>query len=107
VLDLPGIKDPRMALSSRFQMIAPAAQFTIPARRTPAEIGRHDEVVVSEAFARAHAFKPGGTIDATIRGARERLRIVGIALSPEFVFETRAVKPFLMSAASVFLDERT
>ena len=30
---------------------------------------------------------PGDTIDATIYGARERLRIVGIALSPEYVYE--------------------
>lgn len=49
--------------------------------------GHRGEVVISDAFAQAHAFLPGDTIDATIYGARERLFIVGIALSPEYVFE--------------------
>ena len=52
--------------------------------------GRGDEVVASESFANAHGFRPGDTIDVVIRGSRERLRIVGIGLSPEFVIETRA-----------------
>lgn len=51
------------------------------------EPGRRDEVVVSGAFAEAHGFHPGDTIDATLHGGRARLRIVGIGLSPEFVFE--------------------
>jgi putative ABC transport system permease protein len=52
--------------------------------------GARDEVVASEAFAGAHGFEPGDTIDATIRGDRQRLRIVGTGLSPEFVIEARA-----------------
>lgn len=47
------------------------------------------EVVVSEPFAKAHGFVPGHTLEATIRGARTRLAIVGVGMSPEFVFETR------------------
>jgi putative ABC transport system permease protein len=53
------------------------------------ELGSHNEVVVGEAFADAHGFQPGNEIDATIYGARQRLKIVGIALSPEYVFEAR------------------
>jgi len=49
--------------------------------------GHRNEAVVSEPFARAHGFLPGDTIDATIHGALERLHIVGIALSPEYVYE--------------------
>ena len=49
-------------------------------------VGNRGEVVVSDAFAEAHGFMPGDTIDATIYGARERLHIVGIALSPEYVY---------------------
>ncbi|SCA62664.1 Uncharacterized protein SCG7086_AC_00180 [Chlamydiales bacterium SCGC AG-110-P3] len=49
--------------------------------------GNRGETVVSEAFAQAHGFQPGDTIDATIYGASERLQIVGIALSPEYVYE--------------------
>jgi len=47
---------------------------------------RADEVLVSEAFAQAHGFEPGDTIYTTIRGRRQRLTIVGTALSPEFVY---------------------
>ena len=53
------------------------------------EAGDHNEVVVGEGFAKAHGFEPGHELDATIYGARERLRIVGTALSPEFIYETR------------------
>jgi putative ABC transport system permease protein len=48
--------------------------------------GRPDEAVVSEAFAEAHSLKPGDNIHATINGKRRQLDIVGIALSPEYVY---------------------
>lgn len=47
------------------------------------------EVVVSEPFAKAHGFVPGHTLEATIHGARTRLSVVGVGMSPEFVYETR------------------
>ncbi len=53
------------------------------------ETGRDDEVVVSEAFAGAHGFSPGDHLSVTINGKRKRLTIVGIALSPEFIYEIR------------------
>jgi putative ABC transport system permease protein len=52
-------------------------------------VGRANEIVIGEAFADAHGYEPGNEIAATIYGARQRLKIVGIALSPEFVFEAR------------------
>lgn len=48
-----------------------------------------NEVVVSEAFAKEHGFEPGDTIDVIMYGAEETLKIVGIGLSPEYVFEAR------------------
>src|SRR5690606_24810914 len=51
--------------------------------------GDANEVVVSEPFAEAHALEPGDTIGAVIRGRWERLEIVGIALSAEFVYQIR------------------
>lgn len=91
VLDLPGIKEPADGVIISLPDDRPAKLNLLFLRtgRLP-ETGRPDEVVVSESFARAHAFQPGDAIDATIRGAHERLRIVGVALSPEYVFETRA-----------------
>lgn len=53
------------------------------------ESGRYGEVVISEAFARAHGFLPGHKIAGVIRGQRRLLTIVGLALSPEYVFEAR------------------
>lgn len=49
--------------------------------------GRSDEVAVSEPFARAHGLRPGDSLRAIIRGGYEELTIVGIALSPEFVYQ--------------------
>lgn len=47
---------------------------------------RADEVLASEGFAEAHGFEPGDRIDATINGRRQRLTIVGVALSPEYIY---------------------
>ena len=48
------------------------------------------EAIVSEAFAEAHGLRPGDSVSAIINGRRDLLEIVGIGLSPEFVFEARA-----------------
>ncbi len=50
------------------------------------EHGRPDEVVVSEPFAEAHGYRVGDRIEAVINAAKRPLEIVGIALSPEFVY---------------------
>jgi putative ABC transport system permease protein len=51
---------------------------------------RHDEVVVLESFATAHGLAPGHRLPAVINGKLRKLRVVGIALSPEFVYAIRA-----------------
>lgn len=48
---------------------------------------RDDEAVVHEAFAQAHGLKTGDTLRAVINGRRKRLRIVGVALSPEYIYQ--------------------
>ena len=47
---------------------------------------RVDEVTVNEAFAKAHRLAVGSTVKAILNGRKRELRIVGIALSPEFVY---------------------
>ncbi len=59
------------------------------AGRLPSQ-GRNNEVVVNEAFAKAHGFEPGMTLGAIVNGRRRKVKIVGIALSPEFIY---AVSP--------------
>lgn len=53
------------------------------------ESGKDDEVVVVESFALAHGLEPGHRIPVVINGKQRSLRIVGIALSPEFVYVIR------------------
>ncbi len=48
--------------------------------------GAPDEVVLNEPFAIAHELSPGDQLYAIINGNRRRLDIVGVALSPEFVY---------------------
>ena len=53
------------------------------------ERGRADECVVLESFANAHGLRPGHKLPAVINGKLRNLRIVGVALSPEFVYAIR------------------
>ena len=48
------------------------------------------EVVLGESFANANGLQAGDSLVAVINGRRETLKICGIGLSPEFVFEARA-----------------
>ena len=89
-LDLPGMDEPASG-----QMVS------IPADRRPAlndlflregrwiAPGRADEVLLSETFAERHDLRPGSSLVALINGRRRELRIVGIALSPEFIYSIR------------------
>ncbi|MBI2994053.1 MAG: ABC transporter permease, partial [Gammaproteobacteria bacterium] len=58
----------------------------IRAGRAP-DPGRDDEAMVNEVFAEAHGLAPGDRLEMIIRGRLQRLHIVGIALSPEFIFQ--------------------
>lgn len=53
------------------------------------EPGRTGEVLASEGFAQAHRLGPGDRISAVINGRRQRLTVVGVALSPEYVYAIR------------------
>jgi putative ABC transport system permease protein len=90
ILDLPGLKEPADGVVLSIPEDRPQQLNLLFLRtgRLP-EPGSNNEVVVGEAFAAAHAFNPGDFIDATIHGARQRLRIVGVGLSPEYVYESR------------------
>jgi putative ABC transport system permease protein len=55
--------------------------------RLPAP-GAPDEVVVSEGFAKAHAYTLGSQFSAILNGRERSLVIVGTAFSPEFIYAT-------------------
>lgn len=50
---------------------------------------RENEIVVSETFAEAHSLEPGQQLRVTVNGRRKRLSVVGIALSPEHLYQIR------------------
>ena len=89
-LDVPGLEEP-----------ATGRIISVPARGRPAlndvflrdgrwpEAGRPDEVLAIEVFTEANRLRPGDRIAAIINGRRRALTIVGIALSPEYVFSIR------------------
>ncbi|MGE3310139.1 MAG: FtsX-like permease family protein [Limisphaerales bacterium] len=51
--------------------------------------GNPGEVLVGEAFANANRILPGRTLALLLNGRRQMVRVVGIVLSPEYVFEAR------------------
>jgi putative ABC transport system permease protein len=48
-----------------------------------------DEALASEAFCEAHGLGPGDEISAVINGRLKKLRIVGVVLSPEYIYEIK------------------
>jgi len=48
-----------------------------------------DDILIGEAFAAANRFKVGDRIGAALNGRRRALRVAGIELSPEFVYEVQ------------------
>ncbi len=61
--------------------------------------GRTNEVIASEAFAEANGLRPGDAIGAILNGRWEKLTIVGVALSPEYVYEVKG-------GGAIFPDNR-
>ncbi|HET6304391.1 MAG TPA: FtsX-like permease family protein [Myxococcota bacterium] len=94
-LDVPGLREP-----------ATGRLVSIPERRVPIlndlhlrsgrwiEPGRRDEALASEAFAKANRLREGDAIGAVLNGRWQQLRIVGIALTPEYVYEIRGTDVF-------------
>ena len=86
ILDVPGLAEPGSALVVG---IPPTPGHSINdlylRRGRHVEPGHAGEVLISETFAEANRLEPGTTLAAVIDGHDVRLRIVGIALSPEYV----------------------
>ncbi|HSW38397.1 MAG TPA: ABC transporter permease [Acidobacteriota bacterium] len=86
-LDLPDMDEPSHGrLISLPAEGRPALNDVFLRRGRWIDPSRADEVLASEAFALAHGFEPGAEIAAIINGRKRILRIVGIALSPEYIY---------------------
>lgn len=89
-LDVPGLDEP-----------ATARLVSIPEYRTPMlndlflkkgryiEPGKPDEVIASKPFLEANHLVPGDRISAVINGRKRSLLIVGMGLSPEYIYEVQ------------------
>jgi len=88
-LDVPGMDEPAAGLLVSVPVDARPALNDVFLRsgRWP-EAGRSEEVIASEAFCIEHGFEPGAEVAAIINGRRRQLRIVGIALSPEYIYSS-------------------
>lgn len=85
VLDVPGMSEPAngVAISLPENRELVLNRLYIRQGRLPDRAG---EVAVSEGFAKAHRFQPGDDFAALLHGRRTILTIVGIVLSPEYVY---------------------
>lgn len=105
---LPGVASVQTRISKRVSLpiegmprAASGRLLSLPAAGEPAtnavhlrsgrlpERDRDDEVVLLEPFAEAHGLRPGHHLPAVIDGKLRRLRVVGVALSPEFIYVLR------------------
>jgi len=89
-LDVPGLDEPA---SGRLVSLPETPgtglnRVHLRSGRLP-EPGNRLEVLVSEAFSAANRLHPGDSLSAIINGRKERLHIVGIGISPEYVTEIR------------------
>jgi putative ABC transport system permease protein len=91
-LDLPGLSEP-----------ATGHIISLPEDGSPQKLNRlflrtgrfprsdeRREIVLGESFANENGLRTGDSLVAVINGRRETLKICGIGLSPEYVFEARA-----------------
>ena len=108
-VDIPQVSDP---IIGRLIGIDPQAPprlnriFLREGRMLSAQGGQALEVLVSEAFALARGLKPGDRLHALINGKREALQIVGIALSPEYIFAGAGGSPDLRGFGIFWLDRK-
>jgi putative ABC transport system permease protein len=65
------------------------------------------DALVSEGFAQARGLAPGATLSALIDGKRRSLRIVGIALSPEYIFAGFGGMPDMRGFGVFWVDRDT
>lgn len=89
-LDVPGLQEPAVAqLISTPVAHQPALNRTFLRRGRWLAPGRDNEVLASEKFVQANRLQLGDTITAVINERQKELRIVGVVLSPEYVFQVK------------------
>ena len=88
-LDMPGMAEP---VTGRLISLPESGRGGL--NRLHLRSGRYiepgrNEVIASEPFVEAHGLKPGARIRAIINGRLDTFRIVGVAISPEYIYQIR------------------
>ncbi|MEI8033353.1 MAG: ABC transporter permease [Chlorobiaceae bacterium] len=90
-LDVPGLDEPA---TGRFVSIpeheaTPVLNDLFLKKGRYIEPGKSDEVIASQPFLQANGLSPGDRISAVINGRKKELLIVGMGLSPEYIYEVQ------------------
>jgi putative ABC transport system permease protein len=98
-LDVPGISEP---VTAKVHSLPPSGMPRVNALvlrngRMP-DPARPEEVIASEKFSDAARVAPGDNIEAVLYGKKQRLHVVGTALSPEYIYA--------LGAGQIFPDNR-
>ncbi|MFA5262558.1 MAG: ABC transporter permease [Opitutaceae bacterium] len=89
-LDLPGLNEPASGLLRSLPDFGePELNRLFLRKGRWLSPGSRGEILVGEAFAKANELKPGDSLTMLLYGRRENFQIVGIVLSPEYIFESR------------------
>jgi len=95
ILDVPGLSEPATGrLVSIPDRQAPVLNDLFLRRGRYITEGRSEEVIASEAFVQANQLHVGDSIGGVLNGRWKKLVIVGVALSPEYVYEVRSGAEF-------------
>jgi len=87
LLDVPGLAEPATGRAVSVPDLGEPRLNLLHLRegRLP-ERERTDEVTINEGFAKAHDMHVGATFQALLNGKKRELKVVGVALSPEFIY---------------------
>ncbi|MEZ5910469.1 MAG: FtsX-like permease family protein [Hyphomicrobiaceae bacterium] len=87
IAEIEGLAEPASAIAiSRPDHGEPRLNTLYLRRGRLPEPGRVDQVTVNESFAKAHRFDIGSTFKVILNGRKREVTIVGIALSPEYIY---------------------
>jgi putative ABC transport system permease protein len=94
-LDVPGVPEPALGLFvSLPETRVPLLNDLHMLRGRYLDAKHREEIIISGAFAEKNQLNPGDTLSAILNGRWTRLNIVGVALSPEYVYEIRPGEMF-------------
>ena len=85
-LDVPGLTEPAVGRVTSLDPAGGLNRLHLRSGRLPERTG---EVLAGEAFFLANKLQLGDTLQAVINGRRQALRVVGTALSPEYIYPIR------------------